>query len=223
MLIKREILEKIRSGEITLQFRRWRRRTVKPGGTLKTAVGVLAIGAITPTEPDHVTDGDARRAGFRDASEFRRWLETMKAGQLDRIELSYLGDDPRAKLRGDDELTDSELEAVAAKLDAMDRRSGDRSWTADAMELIDRHPGRRAEELAREAGQAKLPFKAHPKAEGARTDRKPGDRLSAIAARTPGACLSRSTNAAKTREIGAVFRTRMNAERDRGNPTISIE
>ena len=46
MLIKLEVLEKIKSGEITLQFRRWRRRTVKAGGTLKTRVGVLQIGAV---------------------------------------------------------------------------------------------------------------------------------------------------------------------------------
>ncbi|WMT85664.1 hypothetical protein NO932_12080 [Pelagibacterium sp. 26DY04] len=92
MLIKLEVLEKIKSGEITLQFRRWRRRTVKPGGTLKTKVGVLQIGDITPITADEVTEADAKRAGFRDVSDFLKWLDTMKPGELDRIEVSYKGE-----------------------------------------------------------------------------------------------------------------------------------
>ncbi len=92
MLIKLEVLEKIKSGEITLQFRRWRRRTVKPGGTLKTRVGVLQIGAITPIRAEDVAEADARRAGFRDVPDFLRWLDTMKRGELDRIDVSYKGE-----------------------------------------------------------------------------------------------------------------------------------
>jgi len=89
MLIKRDILERIRSGEITLQFRRWRRRTVRPGGTLKTKVGIVQIGAITSIGANEVTNEDARRAGFADAAAFLNWLETMKPGELDRIEVSF--------------------------------------------------------------------------------------------------------------------------------------
>lgn len=91
MLIKLEVLEKIKSGEITLQFRRWRRRSVKAGGTLKTRVGILQIGAITPIDAHDVNEEDARRAGFADAADFLRWLDTMKPGELDRIEVQYLG------------------------------------------------------------------------------------------------------------------------------------
>lgn len=92
MLIKLEILEKIKSGEITLQFRRWQRRTVKAGGTLKTRVGVLQIGAINPIMPENVTEADAQRAGFKDVADFLKWLDTMKPGDLDRIEVSYKGE-----------------------------------------------------------------------------------------------------------------------------------
>lgn len=90
MLIKRDILEKIKSGEITLQFRRWKRRSVKAGGTLKTKVGILQIGAITPIDRTEVIEADARRAGFADVAEFQVWLDTMKAGELDQIEVSFL-------------------------------------------------------------------------------------------------------------------------------------
>lgn len=91
MLIKLEVLEAIKRGDITLQFRRWRRRSVKPGGTLKTRVGILQIGTITPIDAVAVSDADAKRAGFRDVPDFLKWLDTMKPGDLDRIEVRYLG------------------------------------------------------------------------------------------------------------------------------------
>jgi hypothetical protein len=92
MLIKRDILERIRSGEITLQFRRWRRRTVREYGTLKTRLGVMKIGAITPIAASDVTEDEARRAGFADVPDFLGWLDTMKPGDLDRIEVGWLSD-----------------------------------------------------------------------------------------------------------------------------------
>jgi len=95
MLIKREILEAIKRGEITLQFRRWSRPSVKPGGTLKTKVGLLKIGRIDEVSPDDVTAAEALRAGFRDVADFRRWLDTMKDGPLfHRIEIGYIGETP---------------------------------------------------------------------------------------------------------------------------------
>ena len=92
MLIKRDILEAIKRGEIDIQFRRWKRATVRPGGTLKTKVGVLSIGRMDPISVDEVTETDCRRAGFRDKADFIKWLATMKAGELCRIEIGYLGE-----------------------------------------------------------------------------------------------------------------------------------
>ena len=95
MLIKLEVLEAIKRGDITLQFRRWTRPSVKEGGTLKTKIGLLGIGKITEMSPDEVTQADAKKAGFRDLAEFRRWLDTMKQGPLfHRIEVSYIGPAP---------------------------------------------------------------------------------------------------------------------------------
>jgi hypothetical protein len=93
MLLKREVLEAIRAGDIDLQFRRWTRPTVKPGGTLKTPLGLLRIGAVTDMRPEDVTEADARRAGFADLPAFARWLATMKQGPLfQRIEVAWGGD-----------------------------------------------------------------------------------------------------------------------------------
>lgn len=93
MLIKLEVLEAIKRGDITLQFRRWTRPSVKAGGTLKTKVGLLRIGRIDEMDPADVTAADARNAGFRDVSDFHKWLGTMKQGPLfHRIEVSYIGE-----------------------------------------------------------------------------------------------------------------------------------
>jgi hypothetical protein len=93
MLLKLEVLEAIKRGEITLQFRRWTRPSVKAGGTLKTRVGLLQIGRIDEMDPEDVTPADARKAGFRDVADFHRWLGTMKQGPLfHRIEVSYIGE-----------------------------------------------------------------------------------------------------------------------------------
>lgn len=93
MLLKREVLEAIKRGEITLQFRRWTRPSVRAGGTLKTKLGLLRIGRIDEMSPADVTEADAKQAGFRDVAAFDQWLATMKQGPLfHRIELSFEGD-----------------------------------------------------------------------------------------------------------------------------------
>jgi hypothetical protein len=93
MLLKRDLLEQIKAGEVDLIFRRWSKPTVKAGGTLKTKVGILAIKAIDDMSPDDVTEAEARRAGFEDVAAFRHWLDTMKPGHLfQRIEVGYLGE-----------------------------------------------------------------------------------------------------------------------------------
>ena len=95
MLIKLEVLEAIRRGDITLQFRRWTRASVKPGGTRKTKVGLLKIGRSDERQPADVSLADARKAGCTDLAEFDKWLHSMKEGPLfHRIEVSYIGDAP---------------------------------------------------------------------------------------------------------------------------------
>lgn len=90
MLLKLELLERIQRGEVDLVFRRWSRPTVKAGGTLKTRLGLLRIGAITDMDPADVSEADARRAGFSDVADFRKWLDTMKPGHLfQRIEVGF--------------------------------------------------------------------------------------------------------------------------------------
>jgi hypothetical protein len=93
MLLKLELLEAIKAGKVDLVFRRWSRPSVKPGGTLKTKLGVMSIGAIDDMDPADVSDAEAKRAGFRDVADFRKWLDTMKPGHLfQRIEVRFADD-----------------------------------------------------------------------------------------------------------------------------------
>lgn len=94
MLLKLELLQAIKAGQVDLVFRRWSRPSVKPGGTLKTKLGVLQIGAIDDLDPADVTEAEARRAGFQDLADFRTWLDTMKPGHLfQRIEVRFAPED----------------------------------------------------------------------------------------------------------------------------------
>ena len=90
MLLKLALLEDIKTGKVDVIFRRWNRPTVKSGGTLKTKLGLLSIKSITDMSADDVTDADAKRAGFKDVPDFRKWLDTMKEGSLfQRIEVAF--------------------------------------------------------------------------------------------------------------------------------------
>src|SRR5262249_8727825 len=60
MLFKSEDLEGILAGDVTLAFRRWRRPTVKAGGTLRIPGHVLAIEAVDVIEPSAVSDRDTQ-------------------------------------------------------------------------------------------------------------------------------------------------------------------
>ena len=88
MLMRNEVLLRVAAGEITVQFRRWRRPTVRSGGQLRTAVGVLAILAVDPIELGDLTEAAARQAGFAGLESLREDLESQRGGQLYRIRFS---------------------------------------------------------------------------------------------------------------------------------------
>jgi len=147
MLLKMARLEAIRAGEVSLVFRRWKKPTVKTGGTLNTAVGQLAIDEVSVV--DDVTDAEAAPAGYASADAVR--ADLRGEGELYRIRVRYLGADPRAVLREDTDLT-----GVLETLRRVDARGPS---TARVLDLIAEHPGRRAGDLAAMLGRETLPFK----------------------------------------------------------------
>lgn len=159
MLFKRAVLEKIARGEVTLAFRRWRRPTVKAGGRLRTAAGVLAIEAVEPVAAQGIAAAEARRAGFADLAGLRAELAKGREGTLYRIEFRLAGDDPRVALRKARHLDADELAALRDRLERLDAASRDGAWTAAILGLIAEREGVAAVELAAVLGLDRARFK----------------------------------------------------------------
>jgi hypothetical protein len=152
MLFKSVVLDGIAAGHITLAFRRWRRPTVRAGGTLRTAIGVLAIDAVDPIEPDAITEGDARQAGYPARDVLRVDLDRRTEGDVYRIAFHVAGEDPRIALRQSAPASEAEIEALRERLERLDRASRSGPWTRETLEAIAAHPAVRAGDLAADAG-----------------------------------------------------------------------
>jgi hypothetical protein len=157
MLFRQDVLRRIAEGDVTLAFRRWRRPTVRAGGTLRTRVGVLAIDSVEPVDENQVTDAEARRAGAADREALLRGLRAE--GRLYRVELRLAGPDPRIALRERSDISREERVEIDARLARFDAASRHGPWTAAVLELIAQQPGTRAPDLAASFGRETAPFK----------------------------------------------------------------
>ncbi len=160
MLIKRTQLDAILRGEITLAFRRWKRATVKSGGTLKTAVGVLAIDSVRQVTMKSITDNDAKSAGFDDRDALVAELR-KRDGSVFRIALHHVGDDPRIALRKKAKLTVAERAGIREKLASFDKFSKRGSWTDRVLRCLAKNPAVRAGDLAAQFGYETRWFKTN--------------------------------------------------------------
>ena len=159
LIFQLRFLEGIVKGDITLAFRRWIRPSVRAGGTLRTAMGVVRIGAVQPIAAAEVTDSAARAAGYESAGQLLTELEARSEGDLYRIEVGYGGPDPRIALREETDLTPEAWGKLREKLRRLDAASASGPWTTAVLRLIAAHPGVRAVNLARQLGQERDPFK----------------------------------------------------------------
>lgn len=160
MIFRQRFLEGIRDGTVTLAFRRWRRPTVRSGGTLLTAVGQLQIESVAPIAIDGITAADARRAGYASREALVAELNARSEGEVYRIELGSLHVDPRVRLRQSTP-NDQELNELRKRLERLDLRSAGEPWTWRVLELIRDHSGVRAAELCKRIGQPRDEFKVN--------------------------------------------------------------
>jgi hypothetical protein len=154
MLFRRDILQGIAEGRVTLAFRRWRRAPPANGSSLRSPVGVLRLERVTIVEEADITTEDVRRTGLSPDA-----LRTSIAGEgtLLRIELRLVGDDPRIALRERQPERD-ELEAIVARLARLDVGAS-AAWTTRYLQLIADRPGVVSHVLARRVKAEVLPFK----------------------------------------------------------------
>jgi hypothetical protein len=158
MLFQQRFLDGIREGSITLAFRRWRRPSVRAGGTLLTPVGELTISSLSQIALSEISAKDARRAGYESLDALHDALRERPDGQIYRIELGLLRPDPRIALRAAATLTSDEARDLVARLKRLDDDAA-RLWTQATLELIRSRPGVRAGDLCRVIGQDKDTFK----------------------------------------------------------------
>ena len=151
MLLRMAVLERIVSGEVSLVFRRWRRPTVRGGGSLRTARGVLRILDVAPVAEADVSETDAARAGFSSRAALLEGLGARE-GQVYRIAVEYAGEDPRIALRRRDDLSDVEVEQIIGELERLDARSPAGPWTARVLVAIEAQPGVVSRTLAERLG-----------------------------------------------------------------------
>ena len=158
MLLRGNTLARIASGEITLAFRRWRRPTVRSGGTLLTAAGQLEIQAVSVVPIDAITPDEASHAGYASYEALAADLDRRNGGEVYRIEFGALRPDPRVALRESplDEQAAADLQARLTRLDAA---SPDGAWTVKTLQAVRDHPGVRAGELCRLVDQERDRFK----------------------------------------------------------------
>lgn len=147
MLFRSATLDRIRTGEITLAFRRWQRPTVKSGGRLRTAVGELAIESVEPCAPENLTETDATAAGYASRAELLTALNERDDGQLYRIAFRFDRADPRIALRDADQLSEGDRAAIIARLERFDR-GVDGAWTRPILQHIAAHEGQSAATIA---------------------------------------------------------------------------
>lgn len=157
MLLRQRDLAALGDGTVTLAFRRWRRPTVRSGGTLLTPIGQLQLGDVTRVALDRITAADARRAGYPSRDALIAELSAHD-GDVYRIEVRAIAADPRIALRAA-RASASDLEALRARLDRLDRRAPRGPWTRRVLALLRAHPGVRAADLCRRVGQEKDEFK----------------------------------------------------------------
>jgi hypothetical protein len=151
MIFRQRFWSGIGDGSIQVAYRRWKRPSVKAGGTLQSQAGLLAIDEVTPIEESVLDDDAARAAGYVDRKELMANLRAE--GTLYRIRFHRLGDDPRIAMRESTELTPSEAAAIGRLLQRNE-------WALDYLKLIQARPAVVSTELAAEVGMERFAFKA---------------------------------------------------------------
>jgi hypothetical protein len=155
MLFKSNHLEGIKSGKISLAFRRWKKMSVKKGTLQHTGIGQVIIKDIVEVKEESIKNSDAVKAGYDRLDEL---LKALKAGEgvIYKIKVKYHGEDPRIKLREQNLVGNEGLEQLKNKLGWLDHYSKEGVWTKDVLLAIQNHPRLKAVELAKIVGKDKL-------------------------------------------------------------------
>jgi hypothetical protein len=160
VLIERERQEGIRRGEITVLFRRWRRRQASAGKVYRTPAGRIAVDAIDVVRPGDITADDAARAGYASVADVVADLRGDDGDPVHRLRIRAVDEpDPRDVLASSADLSPDALRDLERRLDRLDRSSPAGPWTTETLRVIELCPGVRAGDLAARLGRDAPAFK----------------------------------------------------------------
>ena len=148
MLFKEKHLQGIRSGEISLAFRKWKKPAVKTGSFIKTSIGLVEIKEVSEINALEITNKDAMNAGFASLDELLQLLSKTEQGVIYKINVRYFDEDPRIALRENINPENVELKEITSKLERLDCYSKQGNWTLEILKLIHQNPTLRATDLA---------------------------------------------------------------------------
>jgi hypothetical protein len=161
MLFEQRFWELIARGEVTVTFRRWKRRQALPGRRYRTAGGMIEVDAVDVIDVSAITEADAVAGAYPSRAALVADLRGTPDLPLYRIRFHTVDEpDPRAVLAATGALTPAEVEELTRRLDRLDRASTHGAWTMATLRLIERRPAVRAGDLADDLGRERLPFKA---------------------------------------------------------------
>jgi hypothetical protein len=152
MLFKETHLNGIKSGRITLAFRKWQKASVKVGSLLHTSIGLVKISKIETVGENDITDKDALKAGFTDKMQLLESLTNTATGTIFKIFVSYHSPDPRIRLREQTELSEQQFSDLKKKLERLDNRSKQGHWTESVLLTIKDNPNLHAIGIAKLTG-----------------------------------------------------------------------
>lgn len=163
LLFQKAFHEGLKSGAVTLTYRRWPTARVKAGGRYRChPIGVLEVDGITRVKVTDITADDAMRSGFETREALVNYLAGGPAGRLDaetelfRVELHYAGDGDRVAVALEADLSPEDVQALQKKLAKLD---ADKPWTLETLRTIEQHPQVAARVLAQKLGRERDPFK----------------------------------------------------------------
>jgi hypothetical protein len=149
-------------GSITMAFRRWRRAQVVAGHQYRTGLGMVLAQTVDIVGTADITAADARDAGFGSVAALVGDLRGDPQLPLYRIRFALLdGPDPRDELAATATLTQSEADALAARLARMDAASKRGPWTAGVLTQIASQPAVSSAILAPQLDWDRPDYKQH--------------------------------------------------------------
>jgi hypothetical protein len=92
MQFKKELRDRVRSGEITCSIRIWQSPRVKVGGTYPLSPGRIMVDSIMEMSLSDVTPELARRSGFKGLVDLLKTAKHGKGMRVFYVTFHYLGD-----------------------------------------------------------------------------------------------------------------------------------